>query len=140
MAPQPSFDATDVTPESRPTSHSLQIQLTLKMVSTRSTRSSTKHEAPIAENEALAKKQKVTTETNETAEANGKPEEMPGKDETTRAVTKSRDWQYWFWKELKTSNDTGKDQNGKPPAAEPESVKAEQEIANGSQRESKEAK
>jgi hypothetical protein len=57
------------------------------MVSTRSTRSSTKHSAPNVETEAPAKKQKVTKQAKKgDVEENGKPEETKDEEESKEIV------------------------------------------------------
>jgi hypothetical protein len=56
------------------------------MVSTRSTRSSTKHEAPKPDTEAPAKKQKTTKGTKK-EEENAKSEEQPDTEMTSEEVT-----------------------------------------------------
>lgn len=106
------------------------------MVTTRSTRSSTrsstKHKAPKAENEAPAKKQKVSKDT-KGAEGNSKAaEKQDKKPEVTIEPESKTDT-----KELKRSN--RKKESGKPSAVEPEAAKAEHETTGGAQRESKES-
>lgn len=102
------------------------------MVTTRSTRSSTKHKAPKVENEARAKKQKVSKNTRG-AEENGK---AAGKQDENAEVTIEPESKT-DTKELKRSNRNKK--SGKPSAVEPEAAKAEHETTGGAQREPKES-
>lgn len=63
------------------------------MVSTRSSRNATKHEAPKAENEGPAKKQKLSKDAKK-AEEDGKPEKGPEEDEAMKDVAIDRILQF----------------------------------------------
>jgi hypothetical protein len=92
------------------------------MVSTRSTRSSTKHEAPRAEKEVPAKKQKTTKGTGKASTKNGDEEMQPEKETSKGDVTINEETKTES-KEPETTHN-GKEENGSADKQETKSAEA----------------
>lgn len=100
------------------------------MVTTRSNRSSTKHEAPKVEKGAPAKKQKTSKATKKDIE-NGESEDQP-QARNDPNVEKAQ--------KAEPQERNGNQTNGKAPAEEPAAAEAEKKTTGGAARDSNEAR
>ena len=114
-------------------------QFNSTMVTTRSRGNSAKHEAPKAESELPTKKRKTSKTTKNEIEANGKPDENI--EEPVPEVLNSLNSHRSDMKKPETANGNkeNNEQDGKPPAAEPEAAKAEDITAGHAPRDSSQA-